>query len=96
MKERLRSRLGDSKRKVQHGAGEVAPEEEGEGEPAVIPSSESETSGYVPTPVEEQPVMTTGTAMVPAAALTVAKKAKTRREKGNKEEDTRGSTIPRA
>ena len=81
MKERLRSRLGDIKRKVQHGAGEVAPEEEeGEGEPAVIPSS-------------EQPVMTTGTAMVPAAAFTVEKKAKTRREKGNKEEDTRGSTT---
>ena len=69
MKDRLRSRLGDIKRRVRGTGGEVATIAEEEVPPAEVVDSEDgeEMDGldYVPTSPEEEPKMRTGTALVP-------------------------------
>ena len=73
MKDRLRSRLGDIKRRVRGTGGEVEPPVEAEPPPAEVVDTEEEREldglDYVPTSPEEEPKIRTGTALVPLGGV---------------------------
>lgn len=65
MRKKLRSKLGDIKRRVRDAGGPLDEEQRETGPGAEDGKSADEDTGYVPTSPEEGGVMTTGTAMVP-------------------------------
>ena len=93
MKEKLRSKLGDIRRKVRHTAGEPGLDgsEPEEGLP-VVASSEASSCDYVPTSPEEHPGLKTGTAMVPTATGVLAT-AGAPPGKSKKKKDDHGAKV---
>ena len=99
MKERLRTKLGDIRKKVRHTAGEPGEEEDekAEGVP-VLASSESSSCDYVPTSPEGIADLTTGTALVSTPPGALAKAAAPPRKEKKKKDDlvvkaTKGPTT---